>query len=67
MASIVSGGGGADEDVASHIKKANGAFAELYRIWKNQNTGMKTKLKMCNRNVKAVLLPGCKTWKVKIQ
>jgi hypothetical protein len=41
-----SGSGGADEDVTSSIKKANVAFVQLYRIWKNKNIRMKTKLKI---------------------
>jgi hypothetical protein len=29
--------GGALEDVHSHIKKANGAFVQLYSVWRNNN------------------------------
>jgi hypothetical protein len=61
---IVMGGGGADEDVTSHIKKANVAFVQLNRIWKNKTIRKKTKLKIFNSSVKAVLLYGCETWKV---
>jgi hypothetical protein len=64
LGSIVTGGGGADEDVTSCIKKANVAFVQLYRIWKNKNIRMKTKVNIFNSNVKAVLLYGCETWKV---
>jgi hypothetical protein len=35
LGSIVTGGGGAYEDVTSRIKKANVTFVQLYRIWKN--------------------------------
>jgi hypothetical protein len=61
---LLTGGGGADEDVPSRIKKANVAFVQLYRIWKNKNIRIKTKLNIFNSNVKAVLLYGCETWKV---
>jgi hypothetical protein len=64
LGSIVTGGGGADEDVTSRIKQANVAFVQLYRIWKNKNIRIKTKLKIFNSNVKAILLYGCETWKV---
>jgi hypothetical protein len=64
LGSIVTGGGGADEDVTSRIKKPNVAFVQLYRIWKNKNIRIKNKLKIFNSNVKAVLLYGCETWKV---
>jgi hypothetical protein len=33
LGSIVTRGGGADEDVTSCIKKANVAFVQLYTIW----------------------------------
>jgi hypothetical protein len=52
LGSIVTGGGGADEDVTSRIKKANVAFVQLYRIWKNKNIRIKIKLKYFNSNVK---------------
>jgi hypothetical protein len=45
LGSIVTGGGGADEDVTNRIKKANVAFVQLYRIWKNKNIRIKTKQK----------------------
>jgi hypothetical protein len=64
LGSIVTGGGGADEDVTNRIKKANGAFVLLYRIWKQKNIRIKTKLSIFNSHVKAVLLYGCKSWKV---
>jgi hypothetical protein len=32
LGSIVTGGGGADEDVTNRIKKANVVFVQLYRI-----------------------------------
>jgi nucleosome binding factor SPN SPT16 subunit len=64
LGSIVTGGGGTDEDVTSRIKKANVAFVHLYRIWKNKNIRMKTKLNIFNSNMKVVLLYGCETWKV---
>jgi hypothetical protein len=35
LGSIVTKDGGADEDVRSQIRKANGAFIELYPIRRN--------------------------------
>jgi hypothetical protein len=64
LGSIVTGGGRAHEDITSRIKKANVPFIQLYRIWKNRNIRMKTKLNIFNGNVKAVLLYGCETWEV---
>jgi hypothetical protein len=54
------GGCGAD-DVTNCIKKGNVTFVQLYRIWKNKNIRIKTKLKIFNSNVKAILLYGCET------
>jgi hypothetical protein len=45
------GGGGAD-DVTNCIKKGNVAFVQLYRICKNKNMRLKTKLNIFNSNVK---------------
>jgi hypothetical protein len=64
LESIVTEGGGADEDVTNRIMKANVAFVQLYRIWKNKNIRIKTKLKIFNSNVKAILYYGCENWKV---
>jgi hypothetical protein len=61
---LVTGSGGADEVVTNRIKKANVAFVQLYRIWKNKNIRIKTKLNIFNSNVKAILLYGYETWKV---
>jgi hypothetical protein len=64
LGSVVTGGGGAGEDVTSRIKKTNVAFVQLYRLWKNKNIRMKTKFKIFNSKVEAVLLYGCENWKV---
>jgi hypothetical protein len=61
---MVTKGGGAKEDVRNRIRKANGAFVQLYPVWKNKNISRKTKLRLFNSNVKSVLLYGCETWKV---
>jgi hypothetical protein len=36
LENIVSGSGGADEDVTGRIKKANVAFVQLYRVLEKQ-------------------------------
>lgn len=50
------------EDVHIHIKKPNGAFMELYPVWRNKI--VRTNLELINTNVKSVLLYGCETWKI---
>jgi hypothetical protein len=37
LVSMISKTGGTEEDVASRIKKANGAFVQLYPIWRNHS------------------------------
>jgi hypothetical protein len=64
LGSIVTKDGDADEDVRSRIRKANGAFIQLYPVWRNRNISERTKLRIFNTNVKSVLLYGCETWKV---
>jgi hypothetical protein len=64
LGSIISKDGGADEDIRSRIRKANGAFLQLYPVWRNHNISKRTILQMFNTNVKSVLLYACETWKV---
>jgi hypothetical protein len=64
LGSVVTEDGGAKEDARNRIRKANGAFVQLYLVWKNRNISRKTKLRLFNSNVKSVLLYGCETWKV---
>ena len=45
-------------------KKANGAFVQLYPVWRNNQISTRTKLHIFRSNVKAVLLYGSETWKV---
>lgn len=64
LGSNVDTSGGAEEDIGSRIRKANGAFVQLYPVWKNRNLSLSTKLRLFNTNVKSVLLYACETWKV---
>jgi hypothetical protein len=61
LGSTVSKDRGADEDVRSRIRKANGAFIQLYSVWRNHNISKRTKLQIFNTNVKSVLLYACET------
>jgi len=45
------------------IQKANGAFVQLYPMWKNSRISVRTKLCIFHSNVKSVFLYGSKTWK----
>ena len=46
------------------LQKANGAFVQLYPVWRNNNISTRTKLRIFRSNVKSVLLYGSETWKV---
>jgi hypothetical protein len=61
LGSMVTEDGGAKEDVRNQIRKANGAFIQLYPVWKNRNISRKTKLRLFNSNVVSVLFYGCET------
>jgi hypothetical protein len=61
--SVVAEDGGAARDVSQRIRKANGAFVQLYPVWKNSRISAKTKLHIFCSNVKSVLLYGSETWK----
>jgi hypothetical protein len=59
----VSDNGGREEDIASRIKKENGVFHQLYRVWRNGSISKRVKTKIFNTNVKSLLLYACETWK----
>jgi len=63
LGSVVSEGGGTEEDVASRIKKANGVFLQLYPVWRNLIISKEVKIRIFNTNVKSLLLYACQTWK----
>ena len=64
LGSKISKTGGTDEDIKARIKKAQQAFTILRPVWKSTAISIKTKLRVFNSNVKAVLLYGSETWKV---
>ncbi|XP_039278913.1 uncharacterized protein LOC120350317 [Nilaparvata lugens] len=64
LASMVNPEGGAEDDVKTCIRKANGVFSQLYTVWRNNKISKQTKLQIFNSNVKSVLLYGCETWNV---
>jgi hypothetical protein len=64
LGSVVTKNGGIEEDVLNWISRANTAFVQLYSIWKNKQITQRTKLRIFETNVKAVLLYGCETWKI---
>ncbi|KAF6205810.1 hypothetical protein GE061_019984 [Apolygus lucorum] len=66
LGSVVTEEGGSDQDVRTRIRKANGAFVQLYPVWKSGHISRRTKLRIFNTNVKSVLLYGCETWKVSV-
>ena len=56
-----------DEDskyAKSRIRKASQPFTMLKPIWKSKQLKLKTKLRLCNRNVLNVLLYGSECWKL---
>jgi len=61
LGSVVSVNGGTEEDVAVRIKNANGVFVQLCPVWRNHNISKGVKIRICNTNVKSVLLYGCET------
>jgi hypothetical protein len=61
--SVVAKDGGAAQNVSQRIRKANGAFVQLYPVWKNSRIYTRTKLCVFCSNVKSLLLYGSETWK----
>jgi hypothetical protein len=64
LGSMVAKDGGVARDVSQQIRKANGAFVQLYPPWKNSRLSTRTKLRIFRSNVKSLLLYGSETWKV---
>ncbi|PVD19664.1 hypothetical protein C0Q70_20154 [Pomacea canaliculata] len=64
LGSIVSKDAGADDDIRSRINKARHAFNSLRPIWNSRALSLRSKTRIFNTNVKAVLLYGSETWRV---
>ena len=62
LGSIIDEEGGTVAEVKSRIGKAQAAFRSLSKVWRTKDISLRTKLKIFNSNVKAVLLYGCETW-----
>ena len=56
LGSKVTKDGGTAQDVVQRIQKANGAFIQLYPVWRNNKISIRTKLRNFRGNVK-----GCAT------
>ena len=57
--------GGANKDIQQILSKARQTFYRLQRIWNSSEISRKTKIQLFKTIVRAVLMYGCKTWKVK--
>ena len=56
--------GGAEEDIKARIRKAQGAFCKLRKIWSDGQLSKRTKIRILRTNVLAVLFYGCETWRM---
>ena len=63
LGSIVNKEGGVDEDVRTRIQKARQAFVGLKYVWASKQISERTKIRLFNSNVKAVLMYGSETWR----
>jgi hypothetical protein len=52
LGSIIAKDGGVVQDVSQRIRKANGAFVQLYPVWKNSRISTRTILRIFHCNVK---------------
>ncbi|VDO90887.1 unnamed protein product [Schistosoma margrebowiei] len=62
LRSIIDEQGGSDADVKARIGKTGVAFQQL-SIWNSKQLSTNIKVRIFNRNVKAVLLYGAETWR----
>jgi hypothetical protein len=63
LGSVVSIDGGSDEDIKVRINKARVVFNMLRKVWTSHVVSRRTKFRIFNTNVKAVLLYGSETWR----
>ncbi|GFR68823.1 hypothetical protein ElyMa_003743900 [Elysia marginata] len=63
LGSTINKEGGVQEDVKKRIQKARQAFLELKKIGFSKIIKERTKIKIFNSNVKAVLFYGAETWR----
>lgn len=66
LGSVINKQGGTDMDVKERIRKARTAFIQLRNIWSSKELSVKTKVRIFNTNVKAVLLYGAETWRTTV-
>lgn len=55
LGSIIDKQGGSDADAKAWTGKAQTAFIQLWNIWRSKELTVKTKVRILNTNVKAVL------------
>ncbi|MGL5901241.1 MAG: reverse transcriptase domain-containing protein [Cetobacterium sp.] len=66
LGSVIDKQGGTDADVKARIGKARAAFIQLRNIWTSKELSAKTKVRIFNTNVKAVLFYGAETWRTTV-
>ena len=64
LGSLISNDNGAHKDIHVRINIARGAFSRLRNIWKSKQYSFKTKIRLYNSNLKAVLLYGSEFWRI---
>ena len=62
--SLITTTGGTEEDVEARCRKAQVAFSILRPIWRSNFISLWTKIRICNSNVKSILLYGSETWRL---
>lgn len=64
MGAKVTTSGGADDDIIYRLSRERAVFGKLMNIWKSRQPSKSTKIRIFKSNVIAVLLYGCKSWRV---
>ena len=63
LGSTMCEGGDVRREIRTRIGKASSAFNNMKKVWNSSGISQKTKLKLFNAIVMAVLLYGCESWK----
>jgi putative ribosome biogenesis GTPase RsgA len=56
--------GGASEEIKARLQKSRNAFLSQSQVWKSSLCNVKTNVRICNSNIRPILMYGSECWKM---